>query len=51
MPKSILQVYYKYSLQKTAGKNIKYSRNETFLKIGHLGKAITFAWVIAFPKY
>ena len=30
-------------MQKTAGKNTKYSRNETILKIGHLAKAIAFA--------
>ena len=30
-------------MQKTAGKNTKYSRNETILKIGHLAKAIDFA--------
>ena len=27
-------------MQKTAGNNTKYSRNETILKIGHLAKAI-----------
>ena len=51
MSKSIVQGYYNYSMQKTARKTTKYSRNETILKIGHLGKAITFAWAIAFPKY
>ena len=30
-------------MQKTAGKNTKYYRNETILKIGHLAKAIDFA--------
>ena len=30
-------------MQKTAGKNTKYCRNETILKIGHLAKAIPFA--------
>ena len=30
-------------MQKTAGKNTKYSRNELTLKIGHLAKAIGFA--------
>ena len=30
-------------MQKTAGKNTIYSRNETILKIGHLAKAIDFA--------
>ena len=28
-----------------------YSRNETMLKIGHLAKAMAFAWAIAFLKY
>ena len=40
MSKSILQVIYSYSLQKTAPKNTKYSRNESILKIGHHAKAI-----------
>ena len=31
------------SLQKTAPKNTKYSRNETILKIGHHAKAIAHA--------
>ena len=26
------------------GKKVKYSRNKTMLKIGHLAKAIAFAW-------
>ena len=43
MSKSILQIIYSCSVQKTAGKNIKYSRNETILKIGHHAKAIGFA--------
>ena len=30
MLKSILQIIYKYSVQKTASKNTKYSRNERF---------------------
>ena len=30
----------KYSVQKTAGKNSQYSRNETILKIDHSGKSI-----------
>ena len=30
-------------MQKTAAKNIKYSRNETILEIGHLAKAVDFA--------
>ena len=43
MSKSILQIIYSCSLQKTSGKNIKYSRNETILNIGHYAKAIAFA--------
>ena len=35
MSKSILQIIYSCSVQKTAPKNTKYSRNETILKIGH----------------
>ena len=43
MSKSILQIIYSYSLQKTAPKNTKYSRNESILKIGHRAKAIAHA--------
>ena len=43
MPKTTLQEHYSFSVQKTARKNIKYSRNETILKIDHLAKAIAFA--------
>ena len=43
MPKTILQEHYSCSVQKTAGKNTKYWRNERILKIGHLAKAIAFA--------
>ena len=42
MSKSILQINYSCSVQKTARKNTKYSRNETVLKIGHHAKAIGF---------
>ena len=35
MSKSILQITSSCSLQKTAPKNTKYSRNESILKIGH----------------
>ena len=38
-------------MQKTARKNTKYSTSEKMLKIGHLAKAIAFAWAIAFAKY
>ena len=40
MSKSILQIIYSRSVQKTALKNTKYSRNETILKIAHQAKAI-----------
>ena len=43
MSKSILQVIYTSSVQKTAWKNTKYSRNETILKIAHHAKPIAFA--------
>ena len=51
MSKSILYSHWCNSVQKTARKNTKYSRNETMLKTGHLAKAIAFAWAIAFAKY
>ena len=38
--KSILQIIYSCSVQKTAPKNTKYSRNETIFKIAHNAKAI-----------
>ena len=46
MPKTSEKLFYKnvtVGLSKTAGKNIKYSGNETILKIGHLAKAIAHA--------
>ena len=43
MSKYILQIIYSCSVQKTARKNTKHSRNETILKIGHLAKAKGFA--------
>ena len=43
MSKSILQIIYSYSVQKTASKNAKYSRNESILKIGHHAKPIAHA--------
>ena len=43
MSKSILQIIYSCSLQKTAPKNTKYSRNESIFKIGHHAKAIAHA--------
>ena len=43
MSKSILQIIYSRSLQKTASKNTKYWRNESIFKIGHHAKAIAHA--------
>ena len=43
MSKSILQIIYSCSVQKTAPKNAKYSRNETILKIGYHAKAVAHA--------
>ena len=43
MSKSILQIIYSSSMQKTAPKNTKYSRNETIFKIAHHVKAIAHA--------
>ena len=43
MSKSILQIIYSCSVQKTAPKNTKYSRSESIFKIGHHPKAITYA--------
>ena len=40
MSKSILQFIYSSSVQKTARKNTKYSKNESILKIGHYAKPI-----------
>ena len=46
-PKTCEKRFYKQIrvvvCKKTAGKNTKYSGNETILKIGHLSKAIDFA--------
>ena len=50
MRKTILQQHYSFSVQKTAPKNIKYSRNETILKIGYLAKAIAHVKAIVFAK-
>ena len=35
MSKSILQIIYSFSVQKTASKNTKHLKNESILKIGH----------------
>ena len=57
MSKSILQIIYSCSVQKTAPKNTKYSRNESILKIGHHGskryspcKLLTLAQKLKFQK-
>ena len=41
--KTIEQAHYSCCVQKTDGKNTKYSRNETILKISHLAEAIDLA--------
>ena len=51
MRKTIEQEHYSCSVQNTAPKNTKYSRNEAILKIGHLEKAIAHAKAIGFPKW
>ena len=43
MSKSIPQIIYSCSVQKTAPKNSTYSRTETILKIDHHAKAIAHA--------
>ena len=43
MSKSILQIIYSCSVQKTAPKNTKYSRNETIFKIFYHAKTIGHA--------
>ena len=48
MRKTILQEHKSCSVEKTARKNTKYSRNETILKISHL---IAHAKAIAFAKW
>ena len=49
--KMILQEHSSCSVQKTAPKNTKYSRNETILKIGHLAKPIAHVKGKAFKKW
>ena len=48
--KTILKEHYSCSVQKTARKNNKYSRNETMEQISHLTKAIAHAKAIAYTK-
>ena len=51
MRKTVVHQQYSCSVQKTAGKNTQYSRNETILKIGHLAKAVAFAnWSVWIQK-
>ena len=57
MSKSILQIIYSCSVQKTAPKNTKYSRNESILKLGHHAckgyspcKILTLAQKLKFQK-
>ena len=54
MSKSILRIIYSCSVQKTASKNTKYSKNDTILKIGYNAKAIMqnphFGSKIKIPK-
>ena len=57
MSTSILQIIYSCSVQKTAQKNTKYSRNESILKIGHHAckgyspcKILTLAQKLKFQK-
>ena len=51
MQKTILQDYKSCSVQKTAQKNPKNSRNERVIKIGHLAKNIAHAKHIAFANW
>ena len=54
MSKSILKIIYSCSVQKTARKKTKYSRNETILKIGHHAKAckiLTLGQKLKFQKH
>ena len=57
MAKCILQIIWSCSVQKTAAKNTKYSRNESILKIGHhaykdysLCKILTLGQKLKFQK-
>ena len=57
MSKFILQIIWSCSVQKTAAKNTKYSRNESILKIGHhackgysLCKILTLGQKLKFQK-
>ena len=57
MSKSIVEIIWRRSVQKTAPKNNKYSRNESILKIGHRAckgyspcKILTLAQKLNFQK-
>ena len=43
MRRKVVQEDHSSTVQKTAGKNTKYSRNEPILKIGNFARAIVFA--------
>ena len=43
MRRKVVQEDCSSTVQKTAGNNTKYSRNEPIMKIGHLARAIVFA--------
>ena len=51
MRKKVVQEDCSSSVQKTAGKNTKYLRNETILKIRHLSMRIAHEKAIAFAKW
>ena len=51
MRRKVVQEDYSSSVQKTNGKNTKYSRNETIFKIGHPAKAIVHARAIGLAKW
>ena len=51
MRKTILQAQQGCFVQKAAREKTKYLRNETFLKIGHLAKAIAHVKAIGFSKW
>ena len=51
MRETILEAHRSCFVQKAAWKNPKYWRNERFLKIGHLAKAIAHVKAIAFEKW
>ena len=51
MGKTILKKHQSCFVQKAARKNTKYLRNQTFLKIGHLAKAIAHVKAIGFGKW